>query len=207
MSRHKYSLYAILCLLLLVISIPLTGCQNQADSEYKAASQSQNTDDNNDTAPVLYTLRTDEEKLLLINYLPLGASYEEVKSLFPTVSELMPEGDLESLGKRGLYEAFLNIHIFDREAKLEFNFKDNRLYSYYFRLDELDKTVSTELYQHLQEFYTTYFGKYTEEQQSEGGYHSLSSSWSADKFELGATNNVYTEDKCILSWGFQSKAK
>ena len=144
----------------------------------------------------------DKQKLLMIKYLPLGASYEEVRMKFPGVSDLEPEGRGEILAGWGLFEAFAPIVILNRKAILEFNFKDNKLYSYYFWLEKLDCITAGEVYQTLQKFYSDHFGKCREEQESEPGYSAVSSYWHCGDFDFVITNNIYG-DVCVVAWGYQ----
>jgi hypothetical protein len=174
-------------LFLFTILLPLSCCQNRIAGRYQT------------NLPV--SLK-DDQKLLLIRYLPLGASYEEVQKKFPQVSDLRPEGRGEILASLGLFEAFAPISILNRKATLEFNFKHNKLYSYYFWLEKLDCTTAGKVYQRLQKFYSAHFGKYHEEQESEPGYSLISSYWYCDNFNFGIANNIHG-DGCILAWGYQ----
>lgn len=144
----------------------------------------------------------DEEKLLLIKYVPLGISYEEVKRKFSEVSDLRGEGGGEDLAGRGLQEAFVPISILNRKANIEFNFEYNKLYSYYFWLEKLDCQTARKVYQELQKFYSDHYGKYQEEEESELGYSNKSSYWNHVDFNFGITNNIYP-DGCVVAWGYQ----
>lgn len=149
------------------------------------------------------SLATDEEKLLLIRSLPLGISYEDASKRIPDLGELEIEGYSEYLHQQGLAKAFTEMSVFDRQARLELNFENNILYSYYFRLAGLDRDTAGDLYRRLQSFYSERYGKPREEQQAEGAIQNHSSFWSNDTFSVVMTASAQP-DQSILSWGFQS---
>lgn len=113
-----------------------------------------------------------------------------------------PEGGIKGFDKWGLFEASAPISILDKKAKIEFNFKYNKLYSYYFWLEKLDCPTSDSIYQQLQKFYSRHYGKFHEEQESEPGFSAKSSFWNTSNFSFGITNNIYP-DGCVVAWGYQ----
>ena len=149
------------------------------------------------------SLATDEEKLLLIRSLPLGISYEDASKRVPDLGELEIEGYSEYLHQQGLAKAFTEMSVFDRQARLELNFENNILYSYYFRLSALDRATASDLYRRLQSFYSERYGRPREEQQVEGAVENHSSFWTNDTFSVVMTASAQP-DQNILSWGFQS---
>lgn len=190
--------------LVIFVIASLAGCrggdtpdQSQNDNRQPLPSAADGVQDE----PV--SLATDEDKLLLIRSLPLGISYEDASKRIPDLGELEIEGYSEYLHQQGLAKAFADMTVLDRQARLELNFENNILYSYYFRLAALDRAASADLYGRLQSFYSERYGKAREEQQAEGGVQSHSSFWSTDTFSVVMTASEQP-DQHILSWGFQS---
>ena len=88
---------------------------------------------------------TDQDKLLLIEHLPLNVNYTQAKKLFPYLSHTTAEGNSTYLESKGLTEAFLDMKVFSHKARIELNFKDDRLYSYYYSINLLNKKTALEL--------------------------------------------------------------
>lgn len=146
---------------------------------------------------------TEEQKLMLIQEVPLGVDYAYVEDRFQTVG---PE-EREALGAGDqLSQAFLPVSILNEEGTLEFNFDDDALYSYYYRLDSLACDVGEQRYDELNSFYSDYFGDAREEEEQANDYRSRSSFWRMGEQE-GAVAMTLGEqsDVCRLSWGFQQQ--
>ncbi|MBI4056309.1 MAG: hypothetical protein HY399_02040 [Elusimicrobia bacterium] len=153
--------------------------------------------------PSLTATPADEKYLLLIQQVPLDLTYEEVKKQIPTLGKKLPEGGSDVLQQQGLTEASTKVSLFNSEALLEFNFKNDKLYSTFFSLSEIDCDASQSLYQQLQKFYSSRFGKASEESETEEGYPREGSSWSTKNSSIILENNIY-DNSCTLSWGFQT---
>ena len=180
-----YPLFVSLILFTIVTSVNCRQSQKEGDSHI-----------------VLYASLEEEEKLLLIKYVPLGITYEDVKDRFPEISNLRSEGGGIDTACISLCEAFAPVSILNRKANIEFNFSQNKLYSYYYWLEKLDCQTANGVYQKLQKFYSDHYGKYHEEEESEPGYSSKSSSWKHDGINFGMANNIYP-DGCVIAWGYQ----
>jgi len=149
----------------------------------------------------LDTLSSDRDKLLLIQKLPLGLTYDEVKQRLPSMGALKPEGGMEP-GNSGLEEAWDEMIVLNRKASLECNFNTGRLYSYCFSVEKLQDPDARAFYRELQRFYTMQFGNYHEEHQNEEGRLLSSSLWSSDSFGIVATLSG-SDEEFRVSWGFQ----
>ena len=145
-----------------------------------------------------------KDELLLINKIPIGITYEEVKDVFPNISELRAEG-------RNLYDAKVDLCILNNKAKIEFNFKayknNNMLYSYYYFIDSLDSDIADSLYLLLKNFYKEHYGNSSEGKELDpAGFYNITSFWRTKEFSVGLTNNVY-HNYNVLGWGFQKPKK
>lgn len=179
------------------------GCRKDpGDEEGAKSARANSNEDGGETNPV--DIESDEQKLMLIDLVPLGIGYEDVKSRIPETGEMSIEAYSEYMQRQGLARASTDLRVLDRDAKLDFNFENNNLYSYYYRIEGLDEASASELYSRLREFYSGRFGKPREEQQSEGAARARSSYWSADKYHVAMTDSSQPGGH-TLSWGFQSQ--
>ncbi len=144
--------------------------------------------------------KTEDDFLMIINFIPFNSSYKFIQQLFPEVSEL-------NVKYRRYYKAYFKTTIFNKETTLEFNFStDYTLLNFGFNIYQLDFEEADSLYKELQKYYSHKFGKYKEEINKNPGssgypiYHG--SYWKSDEFDItvGLNENF---DNCILGWGFQ----
>ena len=209
MVKIKYYHYLLIILLFII-----QGCSksNPSDSREEKNISESTPNDSSIVSPNTQNLvgsvnienKNDDEKLLLINYLPLDITYEEAKFRFPNISETRNEGNSDLLGKNGLTEAFINIEIFDLNAKVELNFKNNKLYSYCYFLMDIDLSLSSTIYDKLKSFYSKHYGEFEEDNESEHNYLGYHCRWKMKDFEFGITNNVYEyNNTATLGWGYQ----
>lgn len=147
--------------------------------------------------------RSEEERLLLVDEVPLGLSYQEVRARLPALGPLRSE--VPGAGPDRLTEADLSTRVLDRTARLEFNFRRDTLYSFYFMVSEVGCPDARSLYERFQEFYAARYGAPQEEVLREPGYEARSSFWRADDFEVVGTLGVQAET-CRVGWGFQEQA-
>ncbi len=140
-----------------------------------------------------------EEKLLLINKIPIGADYVDVKQIIPEISGLKQEGSL--------FYAESAVSIFNQEGSIRFNFQYqdtvDLLYNFAYSIDSLDKNTADSLYRVLKLFYSKYYGKGSEHREDyPAGFYNITTVWKKRQFDLILVKNVYSGDN-ILSWGFQ----
>ncbi len=145
------------------------------------------------------TLSTEQDQLLMINFLPLDLSYGGVKERFPSLGEVkagaVPGGTLTgtATGKMktpGGYESI---------AELEF--EHNALTRYSF-IVIAESVVTAMMYQRLQSFYTMRYGNYHQELREEGAQRWGRSYWTSDIFAVVVTlqDSAGTHS---LRWGFE----
>ena len=142
-----------------------------------------------------------ENELLLINIIPIGTTYEKVKNIFPHISNLVLEGR-----HFNLYDAKVDVDILNHKGKIEFNFQAydsiNILYSYYYFIDSLDKSIADSLYLSLKNFYSNHYGIPTESIEFDpSGFSEITSVWKTKDYDIGLTNNIY-KNYNIVGWGF-----
>ena len=204
--KTKYMQLCVIFSLLLLFQ----GCSTKEQTRDTRPSNQASTDSSTPAAirseqAKIPKIITDQDKLLLIEHLPLNVNYPQAKKLFPYLSHTTAEGNSTYLESKGLTEAFLDMKVFSHKARIELNFKDDRLYSYYYSINLLNKKTASELYEKIWCFYTERHGKPNwETKNSESNYISHSSFWNSENYAVVLTNNIFPA-KCILSWGFQRR--
>lgn len=164
----------------------------QAPREFKAAPPTSATT----IAPVV--IDTLEQKLLLYQQIPAGVDYSSLKQALPQLSELKSQN-----AREGLAEALLEMEVFGQQVVIDFNFKHQQLYSYYYRATLQNAQQAETLYRQLQDFYRQNLGEYQEEQAQESEHYGVVNSiWQTDTVELGLVNNL-SPGSHSLSWGFK----
>lgn len=147
------------------------------------------------------------QELMLVDRLPLGSSYDQVKSVFPGIGKLRSDSGGWGYGSWGLTEAVGEWKAFGRSARLEFNFKSGRLSGYFACLERLDLGAAKQIYEQIKGFYNDRFGSAYEEQEKESDYASVSSYWYTKDFDVNVVNNIHDNVRSDLCWGFQTPTK
>ncbi len=165
-SERSHAATVAACLLLLTAGLigALPGCKGKQDSTQTRGEGG----------------GSDRERLLLIYYVPLGLSYEDVRQRLPALGELNAE-------EEGLRTAVMPWTVFDQEILLEMTFDHDTLVRCSYRLVSRDSTSGFVLYKRLQGFYTMEFGNYHEERDESGGSYFTQSSWSSTSGALVMT--------------------
>ena len=139
---------------------------------------------------------------LMMAEIPLGTYYEEVRRRVAGLGELEPE--LEDSADE-LTEARTTMHVLGYDADVEFNFRNDTLYSYYFHVDADSCGDAVSLYSDIIEFYRDAFGRPQTEAEDEGDYAWEAASWALPA-EIRASKVAATlgrqGDNCRVGWGF-----
>lgn len=147
----------------------------------------------------LTTIRLDtlDERMMLHTQIPIGVSYAALKENMP---DLGPQK--KYVGKE-LTQAFLDIDVMGRPAKVKFNFKNKILYNFIYSLPTMKPEQAKVEYKKLQDFYSKHFGKYKENYlKEEPGYAVRQSHWKTDKGIADVVNNI-THVGVGISWSVE----
>jgi hypothetical protein len=144
---------------------------------------------------------SDDEKLMLIDRLPIGSSYDDVRDVFPSVGPEEPAGT-------GLTEtlstASVPVRVMEEDAVLELNFDDGVLYSYYFQVHDADCGEAEALRAELRQYYQARFGDSVYESEEEPGYTMESDFWHLPNHDAALAMTLGRQaDVCRLAWGYQ----
>lgn len=137
-----------------------------------------------------------DDRLLLYRQIPIGVSYQELKAALPGLSSLRREaGD-------DLFEATVAFDVFGYPGRVEFNFKNERLYNYMYSATANDAVATEALYRQLQAYYSGHFGAYEEERVRESPHYAVvSSHWQAEHIALSLVHNI-TPGSHLITWSF-----
>ena len=142
-----------------------------------------------------------------INYLtlpedfPMGSSSKSIHTKIPALKGIRPEGGSDELAAQGLTESKAKITILKKPADLEFNFRNDSLYSFYYTITEEDYNKAEKIYKGLQQFYNKKLGPGVQLTAEEETRHLRTSVW-MDTFPYGVM--TYDTNTGIISWGFQN---
>jgi len=112
-------------------------------------------------------LTSNEAKLTLYRHIVAGMRYMTLNDALPGLSPLQDEA------YGGLTEAFLEIQVMGFPAQVEFNFKERRLYNFFYTFHTGTDTEQSEaLLRALTQYLSDRFDQYREESyQEEANYH------------------------------------
>lgn len=140
---------------------------------------------------------SDHDALFMIERLPMGLSAAEVQQIIPSADTPQSgEGPLSHLSTSAV-----DGQVLGHSGRLELNFDNGILYSYYFRIEpgcaEAERLTDT-----LRTRYSARYGEGVHEAEQEPGYAMDSSFWDAAEADLALTLGRQG-DQCRLAWGFQ----
>ncbi|MFN6947074.1 MAG: hypothetical protein ACK4ND_19175 [Cytophagaceae bacterium] len=162
------------------------------------------TEDGEEDVVRLILSKKDEQFLSLIDSISLGSTYNDVKKRYSELGMQRPEGNMAENARRGLTEAHLKTSLLDRQGNIEFNFKNDSLYSFYFTITEPDFEKGDIIYAGLQNYYSEKIGSCIEETAEEYNRYSKSCFWENNKYDAAMTYNLNSNS---ISWGIQEKTK
>ncbi|MBX9851546.1 MAG: hypothetical protein K2X86_07275 [Cytophagaceae bacterium] len=204
-------------LLILVISLSVISCSSDEEREVK------NTDNNKVAAPEpkkeekkkellkedeyeetkvdLGLSKEDQNLLMLSETFPMGTHFKSIHSKMPEFKGIRPEGGSDDLAAQGLTESKNKVTFLGKPADLEFNFKNDSLYSYYFTITETDFNKSEKLYRGIKQFYNKKIGQGKEIGAEEETRDKKTCVWT-EKSSYGIL--TYNLNTGLISWGFQN---
>lgn len=120
------------------------------------------------------------EKVFLesFNNQTFGSSFQETREKFPTLNEIKPENDNDDKNEQGYTESSGVVMILGYQGEMEFNFKNDSLYSYSIRIQEPDYEKAESLHETIQKYYSKKYGKYENEAVEEENRFAKTCYWS-----------------------------
>lgn len=142
-------------------------------------------------------LKTQDDYMLLHRQIPIGITYNALKQALPQL------GTQKADAGGGLTEAFLAIKVLGRKARVEFNFKNNVLYNFYYHLDLDSAEEASKAYKELQDYYSGHYGKFKQNKERESAHYAVvSSHWNTKEVDVSVVNNI-TPGNHSITWALQ----
>ncbi|MFZ1948310.1 MAG: hypothetical protein WAW06_12240 [bacterium] len=146
---------------------------------------------------------SDQEKLLLIQRVPLGVTYSRVHEIIADLGPQRPEAPVGTPGMADLTDASVSVQVLGHSTQLEFNFQRDTLYSYYYGPLEVGAAVGDSLFQYLCSFYSSQYGPPIAEDAEDTPYFEKSRQWPRIGYVADVGNSI-ADTVRILGWGFQT---
>lgn len=144
----------------------------------------------------------DRSLLMLADQIALGTDYQKIKEQVPNLKEIRPEGNSDVLAAEGLTEATASASFMEKQTGIEFNFKNDSLYSFYYLINELNTEKGERLYKGIRTYYLERWGEGKKMPVEEETHYSTSYYWELGNGRFGVmTYNLNTGN---ISWGVQN---
>lgn len=147
----------------------------------------------------VYALTQNDKAILdLLQSIEMGFSFNEVKAKYPMVKGIRPEEKKDELASEGLTESVCKQSIFGGEASVEFNFKDDSLYSYFFTYSDKDSEKAEQVFQAVKKYYTGKWGPAQLEMVEEENHYNQSFIWPGSAILPFLSYNLNSN---TIAWG------
>ncbi len=143
------------------------------------------------------------EIVTIIKKLPIGSSFEDVKLLYPNLSDLQGQGGYLTPDKTDLTEAHVHTELMGLPAEIEFNFQKDNLYSYFFNFNRLDKKTADKLFADLTETFQIY-GKPQPQTMEPNRPDCYTNFWQTPDFSVGLSKTTSDQNLYYVSAGYQT---
>ena len=145
--------------------------------------------------------KEDQNLLMLSESFPMGTHFKAIHTKMPEFKGIRPEGGSDELASQGLTESKNKVTFLGKSVDLEFNFKNDSLYSYYFTITETDFNKAEKLYKGIKQFYNKKIGQGKEISAEEETRDKKTCVW-VEKSPYGVL--TYNLNTGLISWGFQN---
>jgi hypothetical protein len=148
-----------------------------------------------------------DSDFLTINRLGLDSTYDNVKKVYPQVGQLQGQDKSLSAEISVFTEAFADVDVKVADAnvpaKMQFNFSDGKLYSYYFNFDNLDKDKATALFENISGVFTPIYGEAKQQVLTIGDKKSNTNDWTSLTYTVVCTMATEDSNTFTVSAGYQ----
>lgn len=159
----------------------------------------------NEPLPVSLSIGAEEKLILSLPYkIKPGHSYNQVKEIFPLVKGIRPEEAKDELANSGYTESITKTTFAGRNISLEFNFKNDSLYSMYLQVVETNPSKAELFFNDIKNYYTNLWGEPSHDAIEEENHYLQSYIWPEKN-----VNNVYPfvtfgQNRGIIIWGLKN---
>jgi hypothetical protein len=144
--------------------------------------------------------KDDMKNLMLQETYPLGTNFKKIHDDMH-IKGIRPEGGSDELAAQGLTESTTKMNVAGKPANLEFNFKNDSLYSFYYSITENDFNKAEKYYKGIKQFYISKLGPCKEPVAEEENRTTKSCIW-GEKYPYAIM--TYDLNKGTITWGFQN---
>jgi hypothetical protein len=148
-----------------------------------------------------------ESDFLTIKQLPMDSTYADVQKIYPKVGSLQGQGNSLPAEQAVFTEAFADVDVKVADAnvpaKMQFNFGDGKLYSYYFNFDNLDKDKATALFENISGVFTPIYGEAKQQVLAIGDKKSNTNNWTSLTYTVVCTMATEDSNSFTVSAGYQ----
>lgn len=144
--------------------------------------------------------KEDEKFLLMVEKFPFGTNFKKIHDELG-IKGIRPEGGMDELAAQGLTESKMKKVLMNKNVDVEFNFKNDSLYSFYYSFTENDFNKGEKLFKGLKQFYNKKLGTAEIPPAEEETRHIRTCLW-REKAPYGVLS--YNVNTGLISWGFQN---
>lgn len=148
----------------------------------------------------------DHELLRVIDKVPIGSNYDQIKEVYPSISPLQGQGGYLTAEKSVFTEAFAETKIFDQTSKIKFNFNNGKLYSYYYDFFNLKEIPARTLFDDITNILSKKYHKPVEETMQLNSEKMFTNFWDRKNYSVAVTITTTDSVNYHVSTGYQ-KAK
>lgn len=146
--------------------------------------------------------KDDQSFITALDTLKFGNNFNKVKTTFPILKGIRPEGGNDDLAAQGLTESKSSTTILGHPVEIEFNFKNDSLYSYTLSYNEKNYDAAEEVYDYLISYYGKKYGDCIKEKTEEENHFLKNCGWKAGKKFLVLHYDI---NEGTINWGYQKE--
>ncbi len=155
-------------------------------------------------APVQkHLILSDQDKryLTLVDAIKIGSDYNAIKEKYPDLRGIRPEEKKDELAVQGYTESVNKQMLFEKEAVLEFNFKDDSLYNFFYTINAKDNESADIIYKGVKKYYSGIWGEPTIEKVEEENHYSQDYIWRKKNDNITTPYINYDVNSNTIVWG------
>jgi hypothetical protein len=135
-----------------------------------------------ETEVKIYPLSQEDKNILELLYaIDMNFSYMKVKEKYKALKGIRPEDKKDELANEGYTESVCKQNIFGGTSNVEFNFKNDSLYSYFFTYTDKDSDKAEQIFQAIKKHYSAKLGQAQLEKVEEENHYNQNYIWPSKK--------------------------
>lgn len=147
-----------------------------------------------------------ESDFLTIKQLPMDSTYADVQKVYPKVDPLQGQDNTLPADQAVFTEAFANVEVKVADAnvpsKMQFNFSEGKLYSYYFNFENLGKDAAKTLFDNISGIFSPIYGEPKQQILAIGSKQSNTNNWTSLGYAVVCTMATNDSNSFSVSAGY-----